>query len=67
MTNITSLGGAAPATAHAQPLAATQRSAPPLDRARLDALRSAIQAGRYPLDPAKLAERMVSVNAVGPE
>jgi len=39
----------------------------PLDRARLDALRSAIQAGRYPLDPAKLAERMVSVNAVGPE
>ncbi len=66
MTNVTSLGGAA--SVSARPAAAdTARSAPPLDRVKLDALRSAIQAGRYPLDANKLAERMVSLNAVGGE
>ena len=66
MTDIASIGGAGAVTRGAS-TPDTQRSAPPLDRAKLDALRSAIQAGRYPLDPAKLAERMIAVNAVQPK
>lgn len=37
------------------------RAAQPLDRVKLDALRAAIQQGRYPLDANKLAERLISV------
>lgn len=33
----------------------------PLDRARLDQLREAIQSGKYPLDPGKLAARMLDL------
>lgn len=39
------------------------RAAQPLDRAKLDALRAAIQADRYPLDPDKLAARMIAIGA----
>lgn len=33
----------------------------PLDPARADALREAISAGRYPLDSARLAERLMAL------
>ncbi len=40
---------------------AVPADAQPLDRARLDKLREAIQAGKYPLDPGKLAARMLDL------
>ncbi len=67
MTNVTSLGGPSPLTSRPVAAPETTRVAQPLDRGKLDALRSAIQAGRYPLDAAKLAERMVAMNAVQPK
>ncbi len=61
MNQIANIGGPAAAQARTTAAAEPARAASPLDRGKLDALRSAIQAGRYPLDPAKLAERLISV------
>ena len=35
---------------------------PPVDSARVAALRAAIAEGRYPVDPAKIAERMLALD-----
>jgi negative regulator of flagellin synthesis FlgM len=35
---------------------------PPVDAAKVDAIRAAIAEGRYPVDPAKIAERMITLD-----
>ena len=65
MANIVSTpnaGAAAAVTAKTTPAAEAKGAvAQPLDRARLDRLRSAIQAGQYPLDAGKLAARILDL------
>jgi len=51
--------GAAPGHAPARP-------ARPLPPAEMAAVKAAIREGRYPLDPAKLAERLVALNLIEP-
>lgn len=60
VTPVPSAGASAALTAQSatsEPKSAAQ----PLDRARLDRLRSAIQAGQYPLDAGKLAARILDL------
>jgi len=35
---------------------------PPIDSAKIEAIRSAIASGRYPVDPEKIAERMIALD-----
>lgn len=63
MTSIGPLAGVrgtAPATANPQ----REDTVRALDPARADKLRSAIEGGRYPLDSAKLAERLITLGLV---
>jgi negative regulator of flagellin synthesis FlgM len=40
---------------------------PPVDSARVAAIRAAIAEGRYPVDPEKIAERMIALDFPPPE
>ena len=35
---------------------------PPIDQAKIEAIRTAIAAGRYPVDPDRIAERMIALD-----
>lgn len=58
---MTTIPPISPVAAKANTAPATPDSTQPLDRARLDKLRAAIQAGQYPLDPGKLAASMLDL------
>lgn len=64
MTDVSSVGRSGAAVS-APAGGATARAAKPLDQAKLDALKAAIQAGRYPLDAARLADRIATLGPIG--
>ncbi len=54
-------GGASAGNAVADLVAA----GPPVDSAKVAAIRAAIAEGRYPVDPFKIAERMIALDLAG--
>jgi negative regulator of flagellin synthesis FlgM len=56
----------APATSNLARIASELAASPPVDTARVDALRTAIASGAYRPDPAKIAEKMIALESLGP-
>ncbi len=49
-------------TVAASPAAEMAAAGPPIDAERIAAIRAAIAEGRYPVDPEKIAERMIALD-----
>jgi negative regulator of flagellin synthesis FlgM len=57
----------APATSNLARIAKDLAASPPVDTAKVETLRNAIASGAYRPDPAKIAERMMALEAPAPK
>ena len=65
-TPVAGAAAQAPAITNLARIAGDLAASPPVDAARVDALRTAIASGSYRPDPARIAEKMMALESPGP-
>lgn len=64
---VTSGAAQAPATSNLGRITKDLAASPPVDAGKVELLRNAIASGNYRADPAKIAERMMTLEAASPK